>query len=100
MDQLLAGLLERMNIEDFVDVFETLVWKLEDNGEEMFTVLSEWLEGDDRLKIEAALNSNGGFIFSTNLEMSTAFEKLVHRYPEFRELTMDILRRWDLRVQE
>ncbi len=86
-----------MESGDFSETLDMLLWKFQDNGGEMLATLRVWLTGDDLAKIEAALNFNGGFLFSTRDDMESAFATLTGRYPHFRDRTVEILRAWDAR---
>jgi hypothetical protein len=99
MDTLLSGLLERMDIDDFAEVCDTLSWKFADNGAQMFDTVRSWLDGDDVVRVEAALTVNRGFLFRTRAGMEAAFAALTDRLPQFHARTREILGAWDAQMR-
>lgn len=95
MRDVLEGLLERMDADDLAELSGDMVWKLHDNGSEMFDVFVDWLDSDDPEHIEAALLANDGFLFRDRASMQKKFDELVRRMPRFEERTSEILRAWD-----
>lgn len=98
-----------MNIADFIferrapgakpewlaEIFERLVWLLDDNGAEILARMRQWIESGDLERARVALAFTEVYLYQTRPEMVTAFDALCARFPELRERCSEILAQWD-----
>lgn len=77
------------------EVFDRLVWCMDDNGEEIAQVRESWLRGEDPERIAIALAMPSLFPFRTREEMARAFERISVRWPHLASDCARILERWD-----
>jgi hypothetical protein len=76
-------------------VFEILLWSMDDNGTEICSVLSKWLESDDRERVDIALAMEEIYPCNSREEMVALFAKLMSRWPDLAPKCQAILETWD-----
>lgn len=82
----------------FSDLFERLVWLQSDNGNNIHAVLRQWLEGEDRYRIDVALGLEETFVFDTRKELVDSFARILQRWPELNARCEEIMESWDRSV--
>lgn len=64
------------------EVFDRLIWCLDDQGASLLRVREEWLVSGDRARVEIALAMDEAFPFDTSAEMTKVFSRISARWPE------------------
>jgi hypothetical protein len=82
MDYLFDHRAAGLPADGLAEVFERLVWCLEDNGAALDSIGEEWLRGDDPARVEVMLAVNEWFPFKDPLEMEAVFTRIAARWPE------------------
>lgn len=99
MAEVMCYLLERsitnLPASALSEVFDRLIWCLDDNGDDIQAVRKQWLAGADRRKVEIALYMSEAFPFNTREELSESFENIVKAWPDLKERCQTILSEWD-----
>jgi hypothetical protein len=95
MDSLVSRRAPALPPEALAEVFDYLIWCLENNGAEIEAVRRKWLNGEDVDKIAIALAMTEGFPCASHQEMIGLFGRIMNRWPTFHDACHDILDRWD-----
>lgn len=74
------------------EMLELLLWMSDDDGE-VETAVERWLQSEDRLRIEVALQVEDWFPFRHREEMEAVFSVIKVRWPEFRARCDEIVRK-------
>ena len=77
------------------DVFDRLVWCMDDNGAEVLAVRAKWLAGDDIERVRVALAMTEAYPCGTRSEIASLCERLTSRWPELQPECESLVRRWD-----
>jgi hypothetical protein len=64
------------------DVFDRLIWCLDDNGEALGKVRESWLTSNDRELVEIALAMNEVFPFADGSEMNQVLARVAKTWPD------------------
>ncbi|MCB9796283.1 MAG: hypothetical protein H6741_26615 [Alphaproteobacteria bacterium] len=64
------------------EVFDRLLWCLDDDGHALMSIVEEWLLSDNRDRVEIALAMNEAFPFREAEEMERALAGIALRWPE------------------
>lgn len=81
--------------EGLAEIFDRLIWCMDDQGAELLRVRAKWLAGDDIEKARVALVMNEVFPGNTREVLVTLFDRLVSRWPELRPECERLLQAWD-----
>lgn len=65
------------------EILDQLLWSLDEQGQEILRVQETWLSSDDKDRVEVALAMNQVFPFDDMHTMTTKFQEIVGRWPEF-----------------
>jgi hypothetical protein len=84
MDFLVSRRATGLKLEVIADLFDRLIWILDDNGYELEIVRKRWLEGDDPIRAEIALRMNETFPYEEYQAMEEAFSKISNRCPHLK----------------
>jgi hypothetical protein len=99
MRQIMNGLIDNLSpsVPGSVlgEVFDRLVWILDDEGAELVRICRDWLTGDDRRRVEAALSLTEGFLYETRDELRAHLDPVIARWPELAGRAREILADWD-----
>lgn len=82
------------------DLFDRLIWIMNDNGYSISKVRQQWLAGSDILRLEVALLMSETFPFNSRLEMEQEFLRISNSWPQFRGVCDQILEQWDLQSRK
>lgn len=77
------------------EVFDRLLWCMDDNGAELLRVRRKWLDGDNKEKISIALAMDEAFPCESRDEMSILFAKITRIWPDLAATCSGILVAWD-----
>jgi hypothetical protein len=77
------------------DVFDLLIWTVDDNGADIVRVLREWVSSDDVVKVDAALSVKELFLFDSREKMVANLVPVKERFPELAPKVDQVLGRWD-----
>lgn len=86
-------------VQALAEIFDRLIWCMDDQGAELLEVRRKWLEGSDKEKIAIALAMNEVFPCNTRDEMHQLFSTISNRWPEFQDRCQEILQQWDQQVK-
>ena len=78
------------------NMFDRMIWTLNDNGAEITKVTADWVEGDDEYKVEVALLMEESFPYNDRATMEEQFSRLRGRWPRFGTLCERVLQQWDM----
>jgi hypothetical protein len=77
------------------DVFDRLVWCINDNGAEVLQVQKQWLEGDNKEKIRIALAMDEVFPGESREDMHRLLAKITSRWPELQDVCQAVIEQRD-----
>ncbi len=77
------------------DLFDRMVWYLDDNGEELCAIRTEWLHSNDRAKVEVALATAEIFPCNSRAEMVDLFDSILEKWPALQSTCDAWLDTWD-----
>ncbi|WP_155884578.1 hypothetical protein [Actinomadura flavalba] len=89
----LLGLRDRMDLEDFTSTCDALLWTVSES--EVLTTARTWLGSDDPHRIEAALAVNDGLLYATRSSLAEALTALTTRHPGYAPRAAQILTTYD-----
>jgi hypothetical protein len=95
MDGLIAGLRSDLPGSVLGEVFDRLIWILDDNGAQLVAICREWVTGDDPRRAEAALSISDGFLFESREELQTHLAPVATRWPALAPRVDEILADWN-----
>jgi len=95
MDGLVDGLAPKLPGSVLGEVFDRLIWVLDDNGAQLIDICQEWLVGDDRRRVEAALSLGEVFLYDTREELEAHLAPVAARWPDLAPTVADLLASWD-----
>jgi hypothetical protein len=77
------------------ELFDRLIWTFADNGHGVLRVCRQWLEGDDRTRISAALWISEVFLFSERREMDEVLGRVESMFPDLSGRCREIVSAWE-----
>lgn len=94
MTTLLHRRVSGLPLAALAEVFDRLVWCLDDNGADLLKVREKWLRGDDRAKAETALAMCETLPFADEQEATRELGKVAVRWPDLSGRCEEILLEW------
>ncbi len=85
MNSLMAHRAELLPPKGLAEVFDRLIWCLDDNGESLLRIREEWLQSDDRDRVDVALAMDEVFPFKDENMMNRVFLRISSRWPDLAE---------------
>jgi hypothetical protein len=76
--------------EALADIFERLVWYLDDNGTDLLQERDNWLLSGDKDKVAVALALEETFPFANREKMVRQFQCITERWPELAPRCQEI----------
>ena len=76
------------------EVFDQLIWCLDDNGREIEEVRRKWLFSGDKNKVEVAIFMSETFPFDNYTELFNCYSKISEQWPDLKERCMEVLDMW------
>ena len=67
---------------DLAEIFDRLIWVLDDNDRQIMETIETWLLGNDSEKIEIALLMNEIFPFEDRLQMENVLNRIAIDFPK------------------
>jgi hypothetical protein len=64
------------------EVFDRLIWCLDNSGSDVIRTIEEWLQSPDRERVEIALSMREVFPFLTTEQMVQVFSTISSRWPD------------------
>ena len=95
MEYIVADRVKGLPSDAVSDVFDRLIWCMADNGEEIGKVRREWLQSEDKYKVEVALDMNEVYPFATRAEMESRFARIASCWPDLKDKCERWLTKWD-----
>ncbi|MEN0038302.1 MAG: hypothetical protein AAGC78_14595 [Cellvibrio sp.] len=96
--EVMAFLLDRSVVglpaASLADVFDRLIWCMDDNGREIESFKFEWLFSDDRRKVEVALYMSETFHFDNVAAFENCFERIINVWPDLEPKCIEVLNSW------
>jgi len=80
--------------EALAEVFDKLIWCMDDNGFEISAVQRKWLISQDRYLVEVALHMKDACPFQTLVELNDSLEKAKKIFPDLKSLINDFKHMW------
>lgn len=77
------------------EIFERLLWCMDDNGTEVAHVCRKWLAGENEAKVRIALAMTELFPAESRDEMTELFAKITSRWPGLKDICDSWLAAWD-----
>ena len=75
------------------EIFEFLIWTMDDHGGEIMGAIESWLLSEDRGRVQVALEIEGSFPFTHQEEMEAALSLVKARWPDLAEKCDDLIER-------
>jgi hypothetical protein len=82
------------------EIFDRLLWCMDDNGTELAHVCRKWLAGENEAKIRIALAMTDIFPADSRDEMTELFAKITSRWLDLKPTCESILAAWDETMKE
>jgi hypothetical protein len=82
MDTLYERRAPALRPEALADIFDRLLWCLDDEGAALLEVREKWLMSHDRGRVEVALAMNETFPFNDPLKMVEVLDSISTRWPD------------------
>lgn len=79
----------------YAEIFDRLIWLLNDNGTELLKVRTKWLESEEYEKVVIALEMGETFPYNNRQEMESRFSTIKEKWPELSERCNQLLEDWD-----
>lgn len=86
MDLLLTHTARELPAKALAEVFDRLIWCLDDEGSAILRVREAWLRSDDRRRVEVALAMDETYPFVDALEMDEVLSRVAVRWPDLSTL--------------
>jgi len=80
--------------EDIAEIFDKLIWTLDDNGESLLRVQSEWLRGECKKRILIALSMKEVFPYDTEEALQEGFALILTKFPDLKSMCDQIHLNW------
>jgi hypothetical protein len=85
MDTLFAHRASGLPPEGLSEVFDRLVWCLDDNGSALLEVCEQWLVSGERARVEIVLAMTEVFPFRERAAMEAVLERVAAAWPDLAE---------------
>src|SRR5262245_9771781 len=66
------------------EIFDRLLWCMDDNGSEVDQVIQKWVAGDDQAKVRIALAMSEMYPAKSREELTDLFARITKRWPELK----------------
>ncbi len=76
------------------EVFDRLIWCLDDNGSALEQVRRQWLSSNTRKEVEAALFMSATFPYDNLSELEICFERISYKWPDLEVRCNEVLNNW------
>lgn len=77
------------------EVFDRLIWCLDDNGAELLSILKTWWLSDDIDKVKIVLQMSEVFPFCSVDEMRVSLKQVKEKWPSLSNEVQDYWNHWD-----
>lgn len=91
MDMLMDHRAPALPPKGLAEVFDRLIWCMDDQGTSLLSVCEDWLESDDRDRVEVALAMDEAFPYANPETMDEVFSQISTRWPDLAD-TCDRIR--------
>ncbi|MBU2707726.1 hypothetical protein KCM76_17165 [Zooshikella marina] len=95
MAYLLSRLVTGLPVSELANVFDCLIWCMDDNGADIEAVRQEWLLSDDKRKVEVALSMSETYPYDSRQELIDGLKLIKNKWPDLEPKCNEILGRWD-----
>jgi hypothetical protein len=82
MDWLIGHRAPALPADALAEVFDRMIWCLDDNGGALLQVREQWLVSEDRDRVEIALAMQETFPFQEAAKMNEVFARISAKWPE------------------
>lgn len=95
MNYLLENSAPNLRPDALAEIFDRLIWCLNDNGTELLKTRDNWLATDDYNKVSIALCMKETFPYNNKEDMITNFNRIKKHWPSLSEQCDEIIREWN-----
>lgn len=99
MEYLYSRLAKSLEHRHLCDVFDSLIYRADDNGHEICQVLHNWIHNEIEGKVEIGLYMNEVFICNSRDEILALTEKIRKQWPNLLPQCELMLASWDKNVE-
>ena len=85
MDTLFVHRAGALPSQALADVFDQLIWCLDDNGAALMRVREDWLQSDDLDRVDVALAMDESFPFADLTTMDEVFARISAKWPHLSQ---------------
>jgi len=94
MSFLLNRLVVGLPLSTLSDIFDQLIWCLEDNGKEIEEVRRQWLASNNRNEVEVALYMSETFPYDAYSDLQDGFNRISEKWPDLEARCNEVLNNW------
>ncbi len=76
------------------DIFDQLIWYLDDNGKEIEEVRRKWLFSENKKEVEVALYISETFPFDSYDEIHDCYSSICKKWPELCPCCDEVINNW------
>lgn len=99
MDSLIDNRASELKLEALADLFDRLIWIVNDNGEGVCSVRQAWLCGTDPVRVDISLLMNETFPSANRSDLEECLARVASTWPRFKNLCDETLSRWDMQFR-
>lgn len=92
MDALYAHRAPALPAHALADIFDRMIWCLDDQGAALLQVREDWLASDDRGRVEVALAMDETFPFNDVKKMDEVLAQISAKWPDLSATCQNIRR--------
>ncbi len=93
MNYLIDRKIKDLPASALAEVFDLLIWCLDDNGSEILQERESWLSSEDKYKVEIALSMEEVFPYKNDLEMNESFHSIADKWPDLADRCNELIRK-------
>lgn len=77
------------------EVFDRLIWCMDDNGSDIEDVRIKWIRSEDISKVEIALTMSETYPFDSRVELIRELGEVRKKWPTLKPICDEVLNKWD-----
>lgn len=98
-EEMMSYLLNRsahgLPLKELSNIFDQLIWIMDDNGFEIDIVRNKWLSSSDKNKVVVALQMTETFPFDSREDLVKCFNQIEEKWQDLSSLCAEVLERWE-----
>lgn len=95
MNYLLENKAPNLSPNALAEIFDRLIWCLNDNGKALLKVRNKWLNSEDYNKVAIALSMKETFPYNNKEDRTNNFNRIKSRWPSLSEKCDEIMQAWN-----